>query len=176
MKTVPKDVRRHANLCPYSGLPDRYSNGGLWRRRGRCSDADAIQFGRNASAYTSADSHPDAFTLSFADPNSHRYAPKHQFFESWVTILVAEGDSISVEYGGYYTGAFKARHPDIQMHIKAVGGSGLDMLAKRQNEALALKPDVLTVFIGANDLGNYTLPTPISPISWPTSRHFASRT
>jgi hypothetical protein len=41
------------------------------------------------------------------------------------TIVVAEGDSISVDYAGYYGGLFKVQHPTLDYRIFAVGGSGL---------------------------------------------------
>ena len=71
------------------------------------------------------------------------------------TVVVAEGDSISVDYGGYYAGRFKGDHPDISYHIKAVAGSTITKLVARRSEALSLNPDALTVFVGANDLGGY---------------------
>lgn len=71
------------------------------------------------------------------------------------TVVVAEGDSISVDYGGYYAGRFKGDHPDISYHIKAVGGSSITTLVARRSEVLGLRPDALTVFVGANDLGGY---------------------
>jgi lysophospholipase L1-like esterase len=71
-----------------------------------------------------------------------------------VTIVVAEGDSISVDYGGYYAGYYKLQHPELEYHNLAVGGSGLNTMAKRQEAVQELNPDIVTVFIGANDLGS----------------------
>ena len=71
------------------------------------------------------------------------------------TVVVIEGDSISVDYVGFYSGAYRKRHPDYTVHIQSVGGSAIPDLVKRQDRALQLNPDVLTVFIGANDLGAF---------------------
>ncbi len=71
------------------------------------------------------------------------------------TIIVAEGDSItSPQADGVYSGAFKAAHPKIEFYITAVGGSGLNNVLRRQQDDMALKPDILTLFIGANDFGD----------------------
>jgi len=71
------------------------------------------------------------------------------------TVVVSEGDSISVDYTGYYTGHFRVQHPGIEYHALAIGGSSIPELVARRNAVLALNPDIFTVFIGANDLGGY---------------------
>lgn len=71
-----------------------------------------------------------------------------------VTVVVAEGDSISVDYSGYYAGYFKLQHPELEYHILAVGGSGMDTMVAREETVQKLNPDIVTVFIGANDLGS----------------------
>ena len=71
------------------------------------------------------------------------------------TVIVAEGDSISVDYTGYYTGFFRYQHPGVEYHVLAVGGSGITNLVSRRDQVNALNPDFFTVFIGANDLGAY---------------------
>ena len=73
-----------------------------------------------------------------------------------VTVVVAEGDSISVSYVGYYAGYYKSRHPELTMYIHAVGGSGLNTLETRATAVQTRNPDIVTVFIGANDLVNYS--------------------
>ena len=66
-------------------------------------------------------------------------------------IIVMEGDSItSPDQIGVYSGAFKAQRPDLDVHIKAVGGSTLQSLFDRRAEVLELRPDIVTVLIGAN--------------------------
>ena len=66
-------------------------------------------------------------------------------------MIVLEGDSItSPEAPGVYSGAFKANRTDIEVHIEAVGGSNLNALIERRDDNIALNPDILTVFIGAN--------------------------
>lgn len=68
------------------------------------------------------------------------------------TVLVAEGDSItSPEAAGYHAWDFHLANPSIEFHNEAVGGSTLKTLLARRDATLALKPDVLTVFVGAND-------------------------
>ncbi len=70
------------------------------------------------------------------------------------TVLGIEGDSISVDYVGYYAGYFKQQHPAIEVRNQAVGGSGIGSLVARRDQLIALDPDIVTVFIGANDLGS----------------------
>jgi lysophospholipase L1-like esterase len=72
------------------------------------------------------------------------------------TVVVAEGDSISVDYGGYYTGHFRKMHPGIQYHVLAKSGSSVVSMSTRLDQARALNPDIVTIFIGANDLGGAT--------------------
>lgn len=66
--------------------------------------------------------------------------------------IVSEGDSISVFWSGSHTGLYAAAHPKVTFHGKAVGGSGLSDLVARADADIALKPRLLTVLIGANDL------------------------
>lgn len=72
--------------------------------------------------------------------------------------VVAEGDSISVFWGGNYTGIFAAAHPKIAFTGLAVGGAGIsdvgggNGLVQRLPKLIALKPAVVTILIGANDL------------------------
>lgn len=71
-----------------------------------------------------------------------------------VTVVVAEGDSITSPGSiGYYASAYASTRPSITFHNEAVGGSGLKTLLTRRDAALALKPDILTVFVGANGFG-----------------------
>ena len=78
-------------------------------------------------------------------------------------VVVSEGDSISVFCGGSHTGIYAARHPSVPFRSKAVGGSGITVrvgstngLVQRMDSVLALRPTVLTVLIGTNDLGDGT--------------------
>lgn len=73
---------------------------------------------------------------------------------SGTPLVVSEGDSISVFWGGNHTGIYAASRPTIQFKGLAVGGSGIDSLKARQAAVLALKPSVVSVFIGANDLAS----------------------
>lgn len=73
--------------------------------------------------------------------------------------VVAEGDSISVFWPGSYTGIYARTHPTVEYRGTAVGGAGIDNpgngngLIQRLAADLALHPAVVTVLIGANDLG-----------------------
>lgn len=70
-------------------------------------------------------------------------------------VVVSEGDSISYTWPGNHTGIYKASRTDIEFHGLAVGGSMLTDLKRRLPSVIALKPDVVSVFIGANDLTGY---------------------
>lgn len=71
-----------------------------------------------------------------------------------VTVVIAEGDSItSPKSTAFYASAWAASQPAITFHNRAVGGSTIKSMTERRDASLALKPDVLTVFIGANDFG-----------------------
>ena len=70
-------------------------------------------------------------------------------------MVVSEGDSISVTWGGNYTGMYAKSRDDIEFHGMAKGGSGLSGLEKRLPDVLAFKPDLVSILIGANDLAEY---------------------
>jgi len=70
-------------------------------------------------------------------------------------VVASEGDSISVTWSGNHTGIYKDSRGDIEFHGLAVGGSTLKNLEARLPALLALKPDLVSVFIGANDLLSY---------------------
>lgn len=80
-------------------------------------------------------------------------SPAPSALDDGKTVLGIEGDSISVDYVGYYAGYFKQQHPAIEVHNQAVGGSTLDTITARRDQLIAFNPDIVTVFIGANDLG-----------------------
>ena len=82
-------------------------------------------------------------------------APTPGILDDGKTVIVAEGDSItSPNSSGVYSGGFAAKYPNIEYHITAVGGSGLGGVISRSETDMELKPDILTVFIGANDFGD----------------------
>nr|WP_246848159.1 DUF1996 domain-containing protein [Sphingomonas beigongshangi] len=80
--------------------------------------------------------------------------------------ILAEGDSISIDWGGSYVGIGKSLRPALAITGKAVGGSritdtaGGNGLVQRFAADKALKPAVVTIFIGANDLGDGSYDTP----------------
>ena len=72
--------------------------------------------------------------------------------------VLSEGDSISVFWGGNHTGIYARTHANVAFYPRAVGGSTLASLLNRQAADLAVRPNVLTVLIGANDLYRIGLP------------------
>ena len=79
------------------------------------------------------------------------------------SVVVSEGDSISLFCGGTHTAIYAAQHASLPFHSKAVGRSGITVrvgstngLVQRTDAVLALRPTVLTVLIGTNDLGDGT--------------------
>lgn len=80
--------------------------------------------------------------------------PVAQFGDGKI-VVVTEGDSIAVTWGGNHTGMYRDSRSDIEFHGLAVGGSGLSNLSARVSALLALKPDLVSVHIGANDLASF---------------------
>lgn len=81
-------------------------------------------------------------------------APRPQ--DDGKTIIVAEGDSISVDYDGYYTGFYRRQHPALEYYVTAKGGSTISSMSERIAKVREYNPDIVTIFIGANDLGKYS--------------------
>lgn len=79
--------------------------------------------------------------------------------------VVAEGDSLSVFWGGNYTGIFAAANPGIHFTGVAEGGAGItdprggNGLIQRLPKVVALKPALVTILIGANDLPGKRFPS-----------------
>lgn len=67
--------------------------------------------------------------------------------------VLAEGDSISLFSPVGYTGLYALSRPSVVFHDTAVGGSVMASLMSRLPSDMALRPTVLTLLIGANDLG-----------------------
>ncbi|MFD1787010.1 GDSL-type esterase/lipase family protein [Sphingomonas floccifaciens] len=73
-------------------------------------------------------------------------------------IVLSEGDSISVFWAGNHTGIYARNTPGVTFFGKAVGGSGIkggNSLEARFAADVALKPNYVTILIGANDLTGY---------------------
>jgi lysophospholipase L1-like esterase len=68
--------------------------------------------------------------------------------------ITVEGDSISVPGSGQYPGIYGASHPGVTICNKAVSGSGIAEVAARISPAIACNSEVVTLFIGANDLAS----------------------
>ena len=66
--------------------------------------------------------------------------------------VLSEGDSISYFWGGSHTGIYAAARPSLLYYGKAIGGSGLNDVVARFDVEAILKPAVVTVMIGANDV------------------------
>lgn len=69
--------------------------------------------------------------------------------------LATEGDSISVSWGGNYTGIYTNGRPKVRHCALAVGG-GIDAIAARAGKVVACNPQVLTVLVGAHGLAERT--------------------
>lgn len=69
--------------------------------------------------------------------------------------VLDEGDSISVFWAGNHTGIYAAAHPTVSYNGKAVGGSTIATMNSRFAVDSALRPRLVTVLIGANDLTSY---------------------
>lgn len=65
-----------------------------------------------------------------------------------------DGDSMSFDYTGFYTGAFKAAHPEYVYENLAVSGSGLNDLENRKSIIIAAKPYLTSFLIGGNDISS----------------------
>src|SRR5438270_3805950 len=70
--------------------------------------------------------------------------------------ILSEGDSISVFWNGNHTGIYAKAHPTVTFSGRAVGGSTISSMAGRLAADEALKPQTVTILIGANDLANLT--------------------
>lgn len=68
-------------------------------------------------------------------------------------MVVTEGSSSAVAWSGSHTGMYAASRSDIQFHGLAVGGSGIDTMTARRDAVLAAKPDLVSIYIGSNDIG-----------------------
>lgn len=68
-------------------------------------------------------------------------------------VVVSEGSSSAIAWSGSHTGMFAASRSDIEFHGLAVGGSGVDSMTARRAAVLAVRPDVVSIYIGSNDLG-----------------------
>lgn len=80
--------------------------------------------------------------------------------------LVAEGDSITAEWGSNYDGLWRKAHPTAKFTALAVSGArisdptGGNGLVQRLPSLLAAKPAAVSILIGANDLGDGQFATP----------------
>lgn len=65
--------------------------------------------------------------------------------------FASEGDSISVSWGGNYTGIYANSRPKIR-HCPLASGGGIDAIAARADKVFACNPKVLTILVGAHGL------------------------
>ena len=65
--------------------------------------------------------------------------------------FASEGDSISVTWGGNYTGIYANSRPKVH-HCALASGGGIDAIAARIDKAFACNPAVLTILVGAHGL------------------------
>ncbi|WP_193752998.1 SGNH/GDSL hydrolase family protein [Sphingomonas endophytica] len=79
--------------------------------------------------------------------------------------VVSEGDSISLMWAGAHTGLYAAAHPSVTYYGNARGGArisdtgGGNGLVQRLPTLVGEKPTVVTLLIGANDLGDGQYPS-----------------
>ena len=71
-------------------------------------------------------------------------------------VVVTEGSSSAVSWDGSHTGMFGNSRNDIEYHGLAVGGSDIETLHGRIDAVLALEPDLVSIYIGSNDLQNFS--------------------
>src|SRR5438128_2644258 len=91
-----------------------------------------------AVAWTGSTDPANAKSRSGAVPESKSFA--------------SEGDSISVSWGGNYTGLYANSRPGVR-HCALASGGGIEQIALRVDKVLQCKPNVLTVLVGAHGLG-----------------------
>ena len=72
-----------------------------------------------------------------------------------VTIIVAEGSSSAMTSSDYFNGLYKSKGGFDEWHAAAVGGSGIDSLSSRLQRVKFKNADVVSLYIGANDLHSY---------------------
>lgn len=65
--------------------------------------------------------------------------------------FASEGDSISVTWGGNYTGIYASSHPKVH-HCGLASGGSIDQIAARVEKVIACNPAVLTILVGAHGL------------------------
>jgi lysophospholipase L1-like esterase len=68
--------------------------------------------------------------------------------------VAIEGDSISVYGAGMYTGLYMSSHPNVSTCLLATGGHDIRNLIADVSTVTNCNAEVVTVFIGANDLFN----------------------
>lgn len=71
-------------------------------------------------------------------------------------VVITEGSSSAISWGGSHTGMYAASRNDIVYQPMATGGAGITKLQQRLPEVLASRPDLVSIYIGANDLESYS--------------------
>lgn len=67
-------------------------------------------------------------------------------------VVVSEGSSSAVDFSSSHTGKYAAYRSGMEWHGLAVGGSSLETMAQRLDAVLATKPDLVSIYIGSNDI------------------------
>lgn len=70
-------------------------------------------------------------------------------------VVVTEGSSSAITWGGNHTGMYRDSRDDIEFHGLAIGGSGIFRLTDRIDNVLTVKPDLVSIYIGSNDLSSF---------------------
>jgi hypothetical protein len=91
-----------------------------------------------------------ALTLAFTNAaNAQTFSPPPDVWRTWV----AEGDSRTAAADRSYAGKIKAIDPNLAINVQAVGGSLMTDVQARISNVLAMKPRLVTLWIGANYWG-----------------------
>ena len=85
-------------------------------------------------------------------------APK----DDGVTVVVAEGSSSAVTYDPYFNGRYRSKGGFDEWHAAAKGGSGVHGLTKRIDRVKLKNADVVSIYIGVNDLSSFDTTTEFS--------------
>ena len=71
-------------------------------------------------------------------------------------VVVSEGDSIGIAFGGSFHAQYRSSRSDIdEWHAMAIGGSSIKSARARIGKVLMKNPDIVSLYIGSNDLGGY---------------------
>jgi lysophospholipase L1-like esterase len=83
--------------------------------------------------------------------------PKFAPSDDGELVIVAEGSSSAITSKGNFNGLYRDNNSTVdEWHGSAVGGSTVEKLIARMPGIIMKNPDVVSVYIGSNDLGGYS--------------------